>query len=147
MNRFPDWPERLQRFLERRQEQRFKWGVQDCALFACDAVVEMTGVDLAADFRGQYSTAHSARRAIKIFAHGGLADVAEKVAGKHHIAEVEVALAQRGDIALVEMEEGDPFPYALVVVMIGHLVGPAHRGVERLPLSRIRRVWAIGREV
>ena len=38
-------------------------------------------------------------------------------------------------------------PHARVVGWIGNLGGPARRGVERLPLSRIRRVWAIGREV
>ena len=55
-----DWPERLAAFLEERRAERFEWGRNDCVLFAADAVQAMTGVDLAAPWRGQWDSRASA---------------------------------------------------------------------------------------
>ena len=68
IERLKDWEQRLYQFVEGRRLRPFHWGKHDCALFAADAVREMTGVDLAADYRGQYRTARVAR------AYGDLAD-------------------------------------------------------------------------
>ena len=148
IKRFPDWPERLNLFVESRQSQRARWGVQDCALFACDAVIEMTGVDLAADFRGAYESAKTAREQLRMYVGGStLRDATEWIATEHGISRVPPAFAQRGDVALISMDNSW-FKGALALVMIGHVLVPAKpRGLERVPLSRITQVWAVGREV
>ena len=54
-----DWPERLLAFARSRERQPFVWGTNDCALFAADAALAMTGHDFAAPFRGLLGTAQS----------------------------------------------------------------------------------------
>src|SRR5258708_4686376 len=61
MKRLEDWVVRLEAFIKERTAQPFKWGSQDCCLFAADAIEAITGVDLAADFRGKYSGAETAK--------------------------------------------------------------------------------------
>jgi hypothetical protein len=38
------------------QSDSFSYGRWDCCLFVCDAIRVMTGIDLAADYRGAYSS-------------------------------------------------------------------------------------------
>jgi len=45
----------LSQYLRERIAAPFVWGQNDCILFAADAVMAMTGTDLAADYRGTYS--------------------------------------------------------------------------------------------
>lgn len=45
----------LQAFLARTALQPFRYGQSDCALWCADAVLDGTGFDPAADFRGTYS--------------------------------------------------------------------------------------------
>ena len=54
LTRLPGWQGALDRFLTAHRETRFQYGVWDCCLFACDAIEVMTGVDVAAQFRGRY---------------------------------------------------------------------------------------------
>ena len=65
IKRRPDWPEKLAAFIETRRERVFSWGEQDCALLAADAVLEMTGVDLASGLRG-YKSARGAAARMKV---------------------------------------------------------------------------------
>ena len=55
MKRLEDWPERLAAFVEARRAMPFRWGQNDCALFAADAVAAVTGVDLAERWRGLWA--------------------------------------------------------------------------------------------
>ena len=54
MQRYPDWPSRLERYLQAARGRPFSWGENDCALFACGAVAAMTGEDPASRFRAGY---------------------------------------------------------------------------------------------
>lgn len=63
-SRLPDWRARLARFLDDRRGQGFVWGERDCALTVADAVIAMTGRDLAASLRGYRSRA-GARLALR----------------------------------------------------------------------------------
>ena len=47
MERVESWDLKLDDFILSRQNKKFKWGVQDCALFACDCIKEITGQDVA----------------------------------------------------------------------------------------------------
>jgi hypothetical protein len=94
-SRCPDWQTRFAACLAQRWARPFEWGQQDCALFAADGVLACTGVDPAADLRGQYDSALTAMRVLEL--HGGLAGIAASRLGP----EIAPALAQPGDIGLV----------------------------------------------
>ncbi len=106
MTRHPDWPERLKAAIEDARDLPFAWGTNDCALFACNVILEITGVDFAAEFRGRYDDRRGAIRTLNEIAGLGLEALADHLAEKHNIAEVPVAFAQRGDVMLMDMPTG-----------------------------------------
>jgi hypothetical protein len=64
------------------------WGANDCALFAADAIEAMTGVDIAADFRGKYHDEASALALIHSITGGStVADAAAYCAAQHGLVE------------------------------------------------------------
>lgn len=141
LTRHHDWEVRLHEFLQEREPEPFQWGRNDCALFACDAVLAMTGVDLAADFRNRYDNDLGAARVIISFTEGGsLGDLAAKIAGQHGIEEVGKLFARRGDIVLIPTENRRG---ALGVVSLDgwSVVGPG--GPRRYELSYVERAWRI----
>lgn len=80
--------------IDRQRRTPFVWGETDCALFAADCVRAMTGDDPAKRFRGKYTSAEGAVKAIR---KAGAADLGELAAGMAD--EIAPALAQVGDVA------------------------------------------------
>lgn len=99
--RRPDWRSRLSACVEGALKRPFEWGVHDCALFAADAVLAMTGVDHADFWRGRYRTAAGA---MKILGRGGYDGHVAYVAA--HLPELHPSVAADGDIAVIETELG-----------------------------------------
>lgn len=147
MQRVQDWPERLARYLAARAYSPFVWGQHDCCLFACDAVQAMTGVDLAADFRGKYSDAISALRAVKEFAGAGVGALAAKIAEQHGIPEISTRLAQRGDVVLLNVL-GDGFSrqetLGLVDLSGNLVVSVGELCLQHVPMADAIAAWRIG---
>jgi hypothetical protein len=92
IRRVADWPRRLEDFEARMTAARFEWGRRDCALMAADWVLEMTGIDFAAPFRGRYKTAVGSNRALR------LADAPDDGAGRL-IGYVDTVLPRHPSIA------------------------------------------------
>ncbi len=145
--RFPKWPELLERFIHARTFEPFAWGKNDCATFACDAVLAMTGTDLAEPLR-RHTSALEAARALRAFLDSKESDTAklleataEKIAAAWKIEEIPVLYAQRGDLVLVNTEEG----MVLTVVSLNgyEVLAPGTAGLMRLPLKSARRAWRI----
>jgi hypothetical protein len=59
-----NWPDLLSVYIEEKRSEPFAWGSNDCCLFAADWVQIATGHDIAAQWRGSYTTALGARRAL-----------------------------------------------------------------------------------
>lgn len=139
------WQELLHNYLLRRQNEAFKWGAMDCCLFACDAMLELTGVDLAADFRGEYDSLLTAVKAMKRFTAGDTEDlveaVAEKIALQHAIEEVPILMAQRGDVVLLDSPLGKGLGLVGLRGTTVHCAGPD--GVVDVPLEECLRAWRI----
>jgi hypothetical protein len=156
------WQELLHNYLLRRQREAFQWGTMDCCLFACDAILELTGVDLAADFRGKYDSLLSAVRAMKRFttevtevteeitklpnyqitnSEDPVEMVAIKIARIHGIEEVPVLMAQRGDILLLDSPLGKGLGILGLRGTHVHCAGPD--GVVDVPLKECLRAWRI----
>jgi hypothetical protein len=97
MKRQPGWRTRLHREIAHAAKKLFDWGDHDCVLFAAgDCVFAMTGEDPAASFRGTYSNAFGASRAIKA---AGFDDLPSLVAA--HFSEVHPSAAHFGDLMAV----------------------------------------------
>lgn len=142
MKRYSDWETRLLAFLLSRRHTPFAWGGHDCSLFACDAVLAMTGVDIAADFRGTYSTALQAARVIKKFAGSDIIALAEKRAQEAKLSEIKPLTARRGDIALVRKVDGTALGIIGLNPRYAYCV--ADPGFQRFPMSNWIRAWRVG---
>ena len=57
--RYPDWPERLNKYILECQGREYELGKFDCAIFVCGAVEAMTGED---KLFPKYSTAEEAKK-------------------------------------------------------------------------------------
>lgn len=148
-----NWPSLLAKYLAERMNAPFVWGKNDCCLFACDAVFEMTGFDLAIDFRGKYDSALSAVRAMKDFtakvATGAkeidsahlVGAVADAIAKEHAIVEIPVLNAQRGDVALVLAARGESL--GIVALDGRNVLSPGEKGLVPLPLKTALKAWRI----
>lgn len=142
-----NWQRLFHDFIEARSDAPFAWGVNDCCTFAADAVLAMTGADLAAEYRGQYSDLFTAQvRMATVTGVGGatVEDVLAHAATQFALTELSsVKLAQRGDLVVFDGEEG---PSVGVVYLNGvHAAFVAPDGLHRIPVLKCRRAFAIGR--
>lgn len=100
--RHPDWKVHLAQYLGAIARAPFEPGVNDCALFAAGAVEAMTGLDLAAGWRGKYQTLDEGLallQASEFSDHTALAAL--------HFAEIDPVFAAPGDIAVVAGPQGE----------------------------------------
>jgi hypothetical protein len=131
--RLENWPTLLAAFIESRKDTAFQWGVHDCTLFAADSAMAMTGVDLAAAYRGTYEDIASAEQIIA--AAGGFRELVEQNMG----AGINPKLAQRGDWVLVETITGPALAVCMGINMIA--AGPA--GLVSIPMTEAITAWRI----
>lgn len=89
------WETALSDYLAANGEAVFAWGEKDCALFVADALLAMTGDDIAAPFRGKYKTAGGSVRALRREGYLDAWSVFDA-----HLSEIPPAFAQRGDVAM-----------------------------------------------
>jgi len=134
LKRVDDWPRILNALLARAARDSFEWGRFDCVLFAADTVKALTGVDLAADFRGRYSTALEARRLIDRLG-GDLEEIVNERLPMQY-----KAFAGRGDIALIQSDAGP----ALGVVTGLQCAIPTKTGLALFDVSTAWRAWRVG---
>lgn len=137
MKRRSDWQGILNQFMGSRNYVPFAWGQNDCALLVCDAVLEITGTDMAADVRGKYDSEESARALLG----GLLADYAARVAEKHELPATDWKSLRRGDVGLIDTKDGGALG---IVWMPGILSFPGASGLESVPVRMARRGWLIG---
>ena len=142
MQRRSDWQRVLDEFLWANQTRPFEYGRWDCCLFICDAIVVMTGVDLAAPYRGRYSTRAGALHAIsERLGTASIQAVAASAAAAHQMPEIPVSHAHRGDMLLVA--RGRDCSLGLVALNGRDVIVTSKRGLWRLPLSRAVRAWQV----
>lgn len=134
--RAPDWEERLAVFLDRKREEPFKWGSNDCALFAADAIKAMTGTDPGEPFRNTYSDRKGAAAALKEDGAGTLLKTTIEWLGqpKHP------AFAQRGDIVMKDRNT-----LGVCVGLHSWFVGEEHgqQGLVSLPTAHATKAFTL----
>lgn len=132
-----DWPDRLAQFLSERRNEPFTWGAHDCATFAADGVVALTGADPLAGLRGAWASEEEANEVIA--QGGGLEALLASQMAAAEMPEIDPRLAQRGDVVLLEVGN-----QLVVGIVAGTTV--AVTGVARLqfvPRRLIRRAWVV----
>ena len=130
-------------FLLSRAKTPFAWGEHDCALFAADGIEAITGVDIAADFRGKYHDEASAMALIRELTGGvTVADAAAYCAEKSALKEwAKPLFAQRGDLVVAKQQSG---LIAGLVHLNGHVVAAGENGLMVVPITTVVRSWHIG---
>ena len=134
MTRHPDWKMRLDALVYERMNRPFSWGAQDCALWAADCVLAITGQDLAADLRA-HRTAREALRTIR--RHGGLFGIASAALGPA----AGVHQAQEGDVLLVGVGKRTALGVLLQRSMV---VGPGATGLCAVARRDALCAWRVG---
>ena len=120
----------LDALIAERRLMPFARGTNDCCMFAADAVLAMTGRDLAADWRGTYSDDRGALRLIQQL--GGLAEIGA-MAGDP----IPPLCADVGDVGLVEVEGVE----ALAVCVGAVWLAPMAQGLGAARLEDARMAW------
>lgn len=138
IQRFGDWQTRLDQFLESRREQSFAWGSNDCCMFAADAVLAITGTDIAARYRGQY---HDAASAFALLGDRDPGDLMAEAAEELGVREVPRLFAQRGDVVL--LDNGGSHALGIVGLSGDEVWSAGELAMERAPVSQILRAWRI----
>lgn len=135
------WVEDLHGSLGEWAATPFEWGEHDCALAVCNHIHAMTGVDVAAEIRGKYSSEAGAEAMLHSLGGASLEAVVEQLAAKHGFLEVNVKMAHRGDVLLYDTPQGQ----ALAIVGLNgrhaHIATP--KGAHRLRSLNARRAWHI----
>lgn len=99
--RYLDWKARLVDFLAEVPGYPKAYGQFDCALFTLGGVTVMTGLDLAAPYRGRYATL---RDGIAMLRRDGFRDHVALVGA--YFDEITPAFAQVGDVAVITSADG-----------------------------------------
>jgi hypothetical protein len=133
--RLPDWRPRFSSYLIETAFKPFNWGEHDCALYPANGVMAMTGVDLAGEFRGRYSTEIGAVRALKKY---GAGDLASTLASK--LPEIDPADATLGDVVIFAGPFGDTGGFRLKTCISA--VTPT--GTRSLGLDLVARAFQVG---
>lgn len=129
-----DWEARLTAYITGMSKSQFEWGVCDCALFTAGAVEALTGADPAAPYRGSYSTAAGAARAIRKAGHK---DHIGFVAA--HYPPVSRPDLLPGDLAVLPTDDGP----ALGVVQGEMVYVMAQSGLGLVPLENATQFYGV----
>lgn len=93
--RYEDWPERLNDYLSK--PHAFDWETCNCALFAADAVIAMTGHDFAKVYRGPKTKRGMISRMLRV-SGGDVVTTAIKEGGNPK----QPSMAKRGDVVSIK---------------------------------------------
>jgi hypothetical protein len=137
--RCANWPEALAAYIDRKRNQPFAWGVNDCCLFGADWIQLCTGLDPAATLRGTYDRALSGVRVLE--KHGGLIGTIETHMEPLGFKPISQGFAARGDIAVRDCGNGDT-----MAILIGSSI--AYVGKDGLLFAELNdgvetRFWKI----
>ena len=133
--RVDHWERLLAAAIETARARPFVWGVHDCPTFAFETRMILTdGEDIAALWRGRYTTALGGQRVMRRLGWASLEDMANALLGEPRPSAL---LAQRGDVVLVDSGLG------FGICTGASAVGMAPAGLVTVPLTSCRLAWPI----
>jgi len=135
MARIDNWERHLAEAIDIARVKPFAWGLHDCATFAFGIRSLLTGgEDVAALWRGRYSTALGSARVMRRLGWASLEDMGLALLGAPRETPL---LAQRGDIVLADTGLG------FGICVGATAVGMATEGLMTVPLTSCRLAWSI----
>lgn len=134
MVKLEDWDKRLSHYLQQQKKAPFKWGENDCILFAAKAYEAMTGINHYQKYLG-YENEEQARDILE--AHNGLDGAISKFLGPGHRNPM---LAKRGDIVLLKLKQ---LTCGVVDDSGQKVAAPGIDGIIRYPLKLAWRIWSV----
>jgi hypothetical protein len=129
-------PELLDDFIASNMDRPFEWGRHDCCLFAADWVLELTGIDHAKAFRGQYSTGFGASK--KLLPFGGVVGVFD---ASEAITHIRTGYAGRGDLVAAKIGERGEIGVGVCLGSRSAFVGMD--GIYFMQTHKITNAWRI----
>lgn len=133
--RVDHWERLLAAAIDTARAKPFVWGVHDCPTFAFETrMILICGEDVAALWRGRYTTAIGGERVMRRLGWASLEDMGRALLGEPRPS---VLLAKRGDIVLADTGLG------FGVCTGAQAVGVAPEGLVTVPLTSCRLAWPI----
>ena len=133
--RVDHWERLLASAIDTARAKPFVWGVHDCPTFAFEVRMILTGgEDIAALWRGRYTTALGGARVMRRLGWASLEDMGRILLGEPRPA---ILLAGRGDIVLADTGLG------FGVCTGAQAAGMAPEGLVTVPLTSCRFAWHI----
>jgi len=133
--RVDHWERLLAAAIDTARAKPFVWGVHDCPTFAFETrMILICGEDVAALWRGRYTTAIGGERVMRRLGWASLEDMGCALLGEPRPS---VLLAKRGDIVLADTGLG------FGVCTGAQAVGVAPEGLVTVPLTSCRFAWHI----
>lgn len=144
LSRIDNWEHELNRFVQENQRRSFQYGQFDCCLFVADAIQSITGVDIAAAYRGRYQTRKEAiALAIEIAGVPSIQAVVDNAAATFEIPEIEPLRAGRGDMVLLRRASGRDYSLSVVALNGRELLWACKDGIGRISLESGHRAWRV----
>lgn len=133
--RVDHWERLLAAAIDTARAKPFVWSVNDCPTFAFEVRMILTGgEDIAALWRGRYTTALGGQRVMRRLGWASLEEMGRSLLGEPRPS---VLLAQRGDIVLADTGLG------FGICTGASAVGIAPEGLVTVPLTSCRLAWPI----
>ena len=126
--RLGKWESRLAQFVESNRATPFKWGHHDCATFACKCIEVITG-----EYPIEERWA-SKGKAMRLIQERSLTDRASD-----HFPQIDVNLAQRGDLVATMTDDG----IALGIFLSPVAVFASKDGLSFRRRSELLKAWKV----
>ena len=130
--RLEGWEKRLAAQVEAVRSRPFEWGQHDCATWAAEVRLAMTGQDAAAAWRGRY---RSERGALRTLRRLGFQTMEAGVTGVLSDPLPTPLLAQRGDVVLMDDALG------VCIGAVALFLAP--EGLTERPMADCRLAWRV----
>lgn len=142
LRRVPDWPERLEKFLQMNQSRKFQHGVWDCCQMAAQAIEVMCDVEIES-YAGRYATRNQALGLIrKVTKQSQVRAIVGHVMRRYGCIERAPNFAQRGDLMLIW--RGNTRRHSIGVLdLSGMITVLTDAGMARIPRDRAVSSWSI----
>jgi len=131
MARLADWEARLRNLVAEAADRSFMLGTWDCALFAGAVVEAVTGFDIAAPYRGKYTTETGYMKALRRRKHSDIFGPFDKLTPR-----AGVMVCGCGDV----VSDGDAvgLMWRGCALFLGEI-----SGFERVPLHKLQFGWKL----
>ncbi len=135
MTRVDHWERLLAAAIDTARAKPFVWGVHDCPTFAFEVrMILIGGEDVAALWRGRYTTALGGARVMRRLGWASLEAMGRALLGEPRAA---VLLAQRGDVVLGDSGLG------FGICTGARAIGMTPEGLVTVPLTSCRLAWSV----